>query len=65
MAVRCNLTFLAIQEPGISKICPNCGSEYLDEELLAPHGQEDVQQTCKLIADAFDTCIYCGEKFRD
>ena len=29
---RCALTFLAIQEPGISKICDTCGREYLDED---------------------------------
>ncbi|KAL1966168.1 hypothetical protein VTN77DRAFT_4720 [Rasamsonia byssochlamydoides] len=28
--VRCALTFLAIQEPGISKFCSLCGTEFLD-----------------------------------
>ncbi|KAI9872282.1 MAG: hypothetical protein M1830_001825 [Pleopsidium flavum] len=32
--VRCALTFLAIQEPGISKYCERCGKEYLSEEAL-------------------------------
>lgn len=31
---RCALTFLAIQEPGISKYCEVCGREYLNDEKL-------------------------------
>ena len=27
---RCNLTFLTIQEPGISKYCARCGRQFLD-----------------------------------
>lgn len=32
--MRCALTFLAIQEPGISKYCERCGKQYLTEEAL-------------------------------
>ena len=32
--VRCALTFLTIQEPGISKYCESCDREYLDEHVL-------------------------------
>ncbi|KAL1646365.1 hypothetical protein SLS58_003325 [Diplodia intermedia] len=33
-AVRCSLTFLAIQAPGISKLCGICGKRYLNEESV-------------------------------
>ncbi|KAF2147533.1 uncharacterized protein K452DRAFT_217535 [Aplosporella prunicola CBS 121167] len=33
--VRCALTFLAIQAPGISKFCGVCGRQYLDEQHIA------------------------------
>ena len=33
---RCTLTFMAIQEPGISKYCETCGREYLNEKYLWP-----------------------------
>lgn len=39
--VRCSLTFLAIQEPGISKYCERCGKEYLVEEALLKDGQSE------------------------
>ncbi|OJD37099.1 short-chain dehydrogenase reductase sdr [Diplodia corticola] len=32
--VRCSLTFLAIQAPGISKLCGICGKRYLNEESV-------------------------------
>lgn len=62
--VRCNLTFLSIQEPGVSKFCSDCGTEYLDGALLGSHYDEDVRTTCQMLCDAFDVCIYCGGKFR-
>ncbi|KAL4972194.1 transcription factor IIIC subunit delta N-term-domain-containing protein [Aspergillus desertorum] len=62
--VRCNLTFLAIQEPGISKLCSRCESEYLDQDLVGPAGQDDIQKSCKTLSDVFDTCVYCNGKFR-
>ncbi|KAL4798448.1 transcription factor IIIC subunit delta N-term-domain-containing protein [Aspergillus venezuelensis] len=62
--VRCNLTFLAIQEPGISKFCSRCENEYLDEDMVGQAGQTDIQQTCKDLTEVFDTCVYCDGKFR-
>lgn len=62
--VRCSLTFLAIQEPGISKFCSKCENEYLDEDLVGLSGKKDIQQTCKSLSDVFDTCVYCEGKFR-
>lgn len=59
-AARCNLSFLSIQEPGITKTCSNCGTEYLNEEQIQP-----AQGIYELISNAFDTCIYCDGKFRD
>lgn len=59
LIVRCNLSFLSIQDPGISKVCSNCGTEYLSEELVEP------SRIYRMVSDAFDTCIYCGGKFRD
>ena len=35
--MRCALTLLAIQEPGISKYCERCGKQYLTEEALLEH----------------------------
>ncbi|ODM22458.1 hypothetical protein SI65_00046 [Aspergillus cristatus] len=61
---RCNLTFLSIQEPGVSKFCSDCGTEYLDGDLLGSHYDEGVRTTCQTLCDAFDVCIYCGGKFR-
>lgn len=61
---RCNLTFLSIQEPGVSKFCSDYGTEYLDGDLLGSHYDEDVRTTCQILCDAFDVCIYCGGKFR-
>ncbi|KAL2837777.1 transcription factor IIIC subunit delta N-term-domain-containing protein [Aspergillus pseudoustus] len=62
--VRCSLTFLAIQEPGISKFCSRCDSEYLDEDLIGPSSKDGLRQSCKILSDIFDTCIYCNGKFR-
>ncbi|KAJ5769630.1 hypothetical protein N7520_004189 [Penicillium odoratum] len=62
--VRCGLSFMAIQEPGISKYCTICRTEYLDEDLLARvrHGQ--IGQKFMQLFEAFDTCIYCDTKFQ-
>ncbi|KAL3464570.1 transcription factor IIIC subunit delta N-term-domain-containing protein [Aspergillus heterothallicus] len=61
--VRCSLTFLAIQEPGISKFCSRCDCEYLDEDLILS-AAEELQQSCMTLSNVFDTCIYCNGKFR-
>ncbi|KAJ5662607.1 uncharacterized protein N7477_010223 [Penicillium maclennaniae] len=58
---RCGLTFLAIQEPGVSKYCSACLTEYMDEALVAPHifNGQLFQELC----ETFDTCLYCDAKF--
>ncbi|RHZ65394.1 hypothetical protein CDV55_101267 [Aspergillus turcosus] len=62
--VRCNLSFFSIQEPGVSKFCSDCGTEYLNEDALAQlHGAE-LQSAYARLSNVFDTCIYCGGKFR-
>ena len=58
------MTFLSIQEPDISKICALCGSESLNEDLVG-NKDEIAGSMFEAILDAFDTCLYCGEKFRD
>lgn len=35
-AVRCNLTFLVIKAPGISKYCERCSRPFLNEHIFAP-----------------------------
>lgn len=71
MLARCTLTFLAIQAPGISKVCGICGKQYLTENYLL---KEDTFDDCssessesptllQLLLTAFDKCIYCGGKF--
>ncbi|KAJ0413643.1 transcription factor IIIC subunit delta N-term-domain-containing protein [Aspergillus carlsbadensis] len=62
--VRCNLTALAIQEPGISKFCSRCDSEYLDEDLVGATSERELQRSCKTLSGIFDTCIFCNGKFR-
>ncbi|KAL5344089.1 transcription factor IIIC subunit delta N-term-domain-containing protein [Aspergillus crustosus] len=64
LTVRCSLTFIAIQEPGVSKFCSRCESEYFDEDLVSQSLHSDIQQDCKILSDVFDICIYCGGKFR-
>ncbi|KAI9932496.1 hypothetical protein ASPWEDRAFT_99126 [Aspergillus wentii DTO 134E9] len=61
--VRCNLSMLSIQEPGISKLCSNCKTEYLNEDLIGPSQGTDLQHTYQMLSDVFDTCIYCNGKF--
>lgn len=62
--VRCGLSLLAIQEPGISKFCPFCRTEYYDEDLLARMHDGNISQTFAQLFEAFDTCIYCDRKFQ-
>lgn len=64
LIVRCNLTFLAIQEPGISKFCSDCGTEYLGEGFVDASRENDLSGTYQMLCDAFDLCIYCGGKFQ-
>ncbi|KAB8256324.1 transcription factor IIIC subunit delta N-term-domain-containing protein [Aspergillus pseudonomiae] len=58
--VRCGVTFLAIQEPDLSKFCSRCGTEYLSEDLV----HDELEYTCRTLSDVFDTCIYCNGKFQ-
>lgn len=62
--VRCNVTFLSIQEPGVSKVCPRCETESLSEALVGK-GEDVVGSIFGVLLDAFDMCVYCGGKFRD
>ncbi|OJD16574.1 hypothetical protein AJ78_03265 [Emergomyces pasteurianus Ep9510] len=76
---RCGLTFLSIQDPSISKRCSGCGGEVLDAELVeAPFLIEPEMEATgesqplrqhggllDILCDTFDTCIYCGGRFRE
>ncbi|KAJ5998283.1 hypothetical protein N7451_006093 [Penicillium sp. IBT 35674x] len=64
LLVRCGLSFMAIQEPGISKYCPICRTEYFDEDLLARVRKGHVGPKFMQLFEAFDTCIYCDMKFQ-
>ncbi|KIV79789.1 hypothetical protein PV11_07334 [Exophiala sideris] len=58
---RCGLSFIAIQEPGISKYCAKCGRQFLDiSKLSLPDGPSLSQA----LFDKFDVCPYCQGKFR-
>jgi hypothetical protein len=61
---RCGLSFLAIQEPGISKYCSLCQTEYLDEDSLVLMRGGKLSRTFSELFEAFDTCLYCGGKFQ-
>ncbi|KAJ9299846.1 hypothetical protein DTO271G3_2730 [Paecilomyces variotii] len=67
--MRCGLTFLCIPEPGISKYCSVCETEYLNDEAFGPKRDHEeshlVSSKYHLIFEAFDTCAYCGGKFQD
>lgn len=58
---RCSLSFVAIQEPGVSKYCAKCGRQVLDPgKLEFPDGPSLSQA----LFDKFDVCPYCQGKFR-
>ncbi|KAL5366271.1 transcription factor IIIC subunit delta N-term-domain-containing protein [Aspergillus floccosus] len=61
--VRCGLSFLAIQEPGISKLCSVCGTEYYNEDLIPPSYGTEFQHAYRALSHVFDTCLYCNGKF--
>ncbi|EQL38369.1 hypothetical protein BDFG_00721 [Blastomyces dermatitidis ATCC 26199] len=79
MFARCGLTFLSIQDPSISKRCSVCGGEVLDAELaevpsviepeMETAGESQAQcqerRLLDILCETFDTCIYCGGKFRE
>ena len=57
---RCNLSFISLQEPGISKYCSGCERQFLNiSKLGPPMGSLTFQ-----LFDAFDVCPYCGGKYR-
>lgn len=58
---RCNLTFLCIQQPGISKYCSGCERQFLCSLKLGPHAIESVIMN---LLDRYDACPYCKGKFR-
>jgi hypothetical protein len=62
--VRCGVSFLAIQEPGISKYCSFCHTEALDEESVASSRGRKLSQTVSGLFGTFDTCLYCAGKFQ-
>ncbi|KIW93860.1 uncharacterized protein Z519_05175 [Cladophialophora bantiana CBS 173.52] len=58
---RCSLSFVAIQEPGISKYCSKCGRQFLDPGKLESADGPSLSQA---LFDNFDVCPYCQGKFR-
>ncbi|KAJ5379689.1 uncharacterized protein N7496_002117 [Penicillium cataractarum] len=62
--VRCGLSFLAIQEPGLSKYCSRCRAEYINEETIARIHEGNLCPLFRNLFEAFDTCLYCGGKFQ-
>jgi len=58
---RCSLSFISIQEPGISKYCSGCERQFLNISKLRPHPGQCI--TSKLF-DEFDVCPYCRGRFR-
>ncbi|KAJ5971563.1 Transcription factor IIIC zinc-finger [Penicillium vulpinum] len=61
---RCGLSFLAIQEPGVSKYCSVCRKEALDEELVAYTRGEKQGRTFDALFETFDICLHCAVKFQ-
>ncbi|KIW66194.1 hypothetical protein PV04_08394 [Phialophora macrospora] len=59
---RCWLSFVAIQEPGISKYCSKCGRQFLDPGKMEFQG--DGPSLGQALFDQFDACPYCQGKFR-
>ena len=73
--VRCGLTFLALQKPGISKRCGICRRQYFNVRVERSHiildftfhntlveGQT-ASSLSRILFLACDTCVYCGGKF--
>lgn len=58
---RCSMSFLAIQEPGISMYCSECGRQFLDPGKLKPAEGPSLTQ---VLFDKFDVCPYCQGKYR-
>jgi DNA-directed RNA polymerase subunit RPC12/RpoP len=68
--VRCGVSFLSIQDPYSSRPCARCGKEVLKAEALRQGVQqperpaEATTNLLDVLLDKFDTCEYCGGKFR-
>ena len=65
---RCQITFLPILEPGVSKRCSDCYRQFLNElrhpELMGANpGLEEKPSLARHLLEWFDTCPYCGGKF--
>ncbi|KAJ5477582.1 Transcription factor IIIC zinc-finger [Penicillium desertorum] len=61
---RCGLSFLAIQEPGVSKYCSVCRKEAFDEELVACMREGKQGRTFDALFETFDICLHCAAKFQ-
>ncbi|CAG7928474.1 unnamed protein product [Penicillium olsonii] len=62
--LRCGVSFLAIQEPGISKYCSFCRTEALDEEYVAAALGHEMSKTARGLFETFDACLHCAGKFQ-
>lgn len=58
---RCSLSFVAIQEPGISMYCAQCGKQFLDPGRIEGMNGPSLSQA---LFNRFDVCPYCQGKFR-
>lgn len=54
--IRCGLTFMSIQEPGISKYCSGCRKQFLYPLKLGPLTAGNIIEK---IFDSYDICPYC------
>lgn len=75
-AVRCGLSFLAIQVPGEAKSCNLCNIQYLNEHEVsafdyqptadATQGDDTTKprlSLARILFAACDVCIYCGGRY--
>lgn len=58
---RCSLSFVAIQEPGISMYCAKCGKQFLDPGRIEEMSGPSLSQA---LFNRFDVCPFCQGKFR-
>lgn len=58
---RCSLSFVAIQEPGISMYCAKCGKQFLDPSRIEERSGPSLSQA---LFNRFDVCPFCQGKFR-
>lgn len=59
--IRCSLSLILIQEPGISKRCSGCSRQFLDIPKL---GSLESPSLAEELFDEFDVCPYCKEKYQ-